>query len=369
MTNTSVTQKDIAAALNVSQGLVAQVLNDRAGVRATPETRKRILDKARELEYKPNSAARMLRSGRTKTVVLAFVRPREGHNRYVYAMVIETLAEALGGIGYQLQICAVGDQASLLASLRDSIAMRSCDMVVLNGDDDAVEEQGRLLEETEIPFAVFGRHERNHPTWLQADFDHEGMMEGCVAHLVNLGHKRIAFFGLDERSNYVNRLAEGFVEAMKRHTGSDPESLLLAHVGDISEPATVPLNRWLNLTSAERPTGLVIATGDNTWLTVEMGLAKRGIVVGEDPGQFAITGITDDEFPLLHGTAHAYSELELNYGLITTDLLENIIMDRLRDKDPKHNIVRTLPKMSKVLPRHVPEIREMFAEFLKRNKG
>src|SRR5690242_21829016 len=69
--------RDIATKLNLSPSLVSGVLNDRAGVWASEETRERIRRTARELGYRPHAAARALRSGKTNTVALVYINPAD----------------------------------------------------------------------------------------------------------------------------------------------------------------------------------------------------------------------------------------------------------------------------------------------------
>lgn len=57
---------DVAALAGVSQMTVSRVMNDRPGVRS--ETRDRVVAAIRELDYRPNIAARSLVTGRTNTL-------------------------------------------------------------------------------------------------------------------------------------------------------------------------------------------------------------------------------------------------------------------------------------------------------------
>jgi LacI family transcriptional regulator len=59
----SVTTKDIARKLGLSQPTVSRALNGSSDERVAPETRKRVEKAAREMGYRPNTLARSLRSG------------------------------------------------------------------------------------------------------------------------------------------------------------------------------------------------------------------------------------------------------------------------------------------------------------------
>ncbi|MDY7040906.1 MAG: LacI family DNA-binding transcriptional regulator, partial [Chloroflexota bacterium] len=65
-----VTSKDVAELAGVSRTTVSFVLNDAPGVKISEETRQRVLEAARQLNYYPASAARSLASGRTNAIGL-----------------------------------------------------------------------------------------------------------------------------------------------------------------------------------------------------------------------------------------------------------------------------------------------------------
>jgi DNA-binding LacI/PurR family transcriptional regulator len=68
-TEPRVTLKTLAKHLNLTAGTISAALNDSAAARAIPEhTKRRILEAARELNYRPNYLARSLRLQRTYTI-------------------------------------------------------------------------------------------------------------------------------------------------------------------------------------------------------------------------------------------------------------------------------------------------------------
>ena len=64
------TLSDVAARAGVSVSAVSRVLRDAPSTRVSAETRQRIQDAARELGYRPNFAARALKSARTNVIGL-----------------------------------------------------------------------------------------------------------------------------------------------------------------------------------------------------------------------------------------------------------------------------------------------------------
>ncbi|GGR79002.1 LacI family transcriptional regulator [Streptomyces humidus] len=68
--STRPTSRDVAQAAGVSQAAVSLVLGDKWRGRVSETTARRVREAARELDYRPNLAARNLRLGRTRTVLL-----------------------------------------------------------------------------------------------------------------------------------------------------------------------------------------------------------------------------------------------------------------------------------------------------------
>ena len=72
ITEPRVTLKTLAEHLHLTAGTISAALNDSAAARAIPEhTKRRIIEAARELNYKPNYFARSLRLQRTNTIGVA----------------------------------------------------------------------------------------------------------------------------------------------------------------------------------------------------------------------------------------------------------------------------------------------------------
>ena len=68
----NVTMKDIAEELGISIGTVSKVLRDHPDI--SEETRERVRQRMRELDYRPNLTARALVTGRKEPTAKAFSR-------------------------------------------------------------------------------------------------------------------------------------------------------------------------------------------------------------------------------------------------------------------------------------------------------
>lgn len=186
---------DVARRCAVSQSTVSRVLNNSKQGRfsVSPEVRQRILDAARELNYRPSFAARNLAASKTKLVaVLGFAgiwSDRVGPDEEA----VGTLAGALGKAGYEicLQFFKEGQGHFEPPPLR-------VDGVVAFGaaDLDELDE----LEKSGIPYvsingAVGARGSLVAP-------DDAGGTALALQHLAELGHRRVAY--LDHPSDEAN---------------------------------------------------------------------------------------------------------------------------------------------------------------------
>src|SRR5258708_36271401 len=83
----SVTAKDIARQLQLSQPTVSRILNGDPKHRVSPSTRERVLEAARRLGYQPNAVARSLRRGRTDIIGLYSNHDYDVRNDFVGTIV------------------------------------------------------------------------------------------------------------------------------------------------------------------------------------------------------------------------------------------------------------------------------------------
>lgn len=330
--------KDIARELGVSPGLVSAVLNSKNSPWVSEQTRQRILETAKSMGYRPQAAARTLRSGKTYTVALLYWQ-----HEYVR---IEGLAQALAEAGYHLNVYVLGSETEFENTLHSIVRSRTADSIVLWGGEQRMEQFGEYLQHEGIRFAVKGRHERCHPTWCQIDFDHEGMMHTSVNHLMNIGHRRIAYLGYPLTETYRHHLLDGYRQAVTDRTGSPPPEHLIACCVNSVEDAEECVHQWLSLPIHQQPTAIVVTADNEGWYGVERALAKHGKFIGEEPGDFGVSGQCQPALRLAFGHAHAHIHIDLN--VLGAILANAIVLPLMNGTEPESRIIRILPEMAPV---------------------
>ncbi len=342
----------MAERVNLSPALVSGVLNGRANVWASEETRARVHEAARALNYQPSNAAKALSAGKTNTVALVYRRLQGTNYRLAYTGLVDAFSAELQARGYDLMVSNFATEEEVLAQLRRLSNAHACDAVILWGREADTEPQGRLLESLGVPFLVKGRHEERQPGWRQIDFDHEWMMGHAVERIVGLGHRRLAYLGFPHDDAFVHALRRGYADAHRQLLGEEPA--LFAACEDELAGNTEAIEGWLSLPEGERPTGFVIGSGNYAWHALEACLARRGHALGANPlsslsegrgesERYDAAGIASYSFTLIFGEAMAYQGIEIdNLALEASPGL----LDAMLSGGAGERIVRFRPALS-----------------------
>jgi len=183
-----VTMQDIADRCGVSRTTVSFVLNEVPNVHIREETRRRVLEAARQLNYHPDAVARKLVSGRVHTI--AVVLRQHPHQVSEDAF----LPEVLRGIGagarrrhYHIlyQPLDLTDSTTYGDLVREKYA----DGIILSGPRADDQELVRAYHDG-VPLVLLGRMPGMDIPLV--DVDNVKAAEMAVAHLLALGHRRIA---------------------------------------------------------------------------------------------------------------------------------------------------------------------------------
>jgi DNA-binding LacI/PurR family transcriptional regulator len=216
-----VNRREVAKKAGVSPATVSRVLGNYGSV--NPEIAARVNKVAKELGYRPNQAARTLktnRTGRIGVIVHQIVNP-------YYAEIVGGIEEQAKAEGYVVSVCAASDVDDL--SVVDGFLDQQFDGVVFAASWYAYNNT-RLpgLVVNGLP-AVFGS-EVECPAdcdFYRVTFDWQGISEAAVSYLIGLGHKKIAYIstmGLDDKDNRYT----GYRAALKKHGIKLEEKLIIS---------------------------------------------------------------------------------------------------------------------------------------------
>jgi LacI family transcriptional regulator len=197
--------KDIARDLGVSVITVSKVLRNHPDV--GDETRERVLARVKELDYRPNLAARSLVTGRTYLVGL--VVPDLLHP--FFAEIAKSLSEVLRQSGYYLIVSSSDEDPDLEEQEINQLLARRLDILIIASCRSTVELFFRI-EKQKTPYVLIDRILPG----LSANFvgiDDEAVGMLATKHLIDIGCKKIAHIRGPETSPGIRRM-EGYKRAL-----------------------------------------------------------------------------------------------------------------------------------------------------------
>jgi DNA-binding LacI/PurR family transcriptional regulator len=176
-----VTLKTIARHLSLTAGTVSAALNDSPAARSIPEhTKKRILDAAKELNYRPNYFARSLRLQRTYTIGVIAEEIGDAYG----ACVISGIEEYLRAHNFFFLTVIHRHDQKLLQTYAQ--------MLLERGVEGFITTDTSIREKLPLPTAAVAGHERVEGV-TNITLDHHLAARLALSHLSKLGHKEIAF--------------------------------------------------------------------------------------------------------------------------------------------------------------------------------
>ncbi|MGR3542317.1 MAG: LacI family DNA-binding transcriptional regulator [Hasllibacter sp.] len=194
--------RTIAAETGLAVATVSRALNDAPDI--GQGTKERVREAARRLGYRPNRAARRLRTGRTQ--VISLLLGQDPHVMTHTAQLIHSLAGGLRATNYHLVVTPVLDGEDPMEMVRYIAETGSADAVVLNKtqpDDPRV----AYLMARGIPVATHGRTGSDAHPWF--DFDNGAFGALAVRTLAARGRRRVLLIPPHGAQSYARHMVEG----------------------------------------------------------------------------------------------------------------------------------------------------------------
>jgi DNA-binding LacI/PurR family transcriptional regulator len=262
------TSADVARLAGVSRTTVSFVLNDRPGQSIPDETRRRIFEAAKTLNYRPHSSARRLAAGRSDIVLLSIPELPIGSG---ISRFIEEYAAALAGHGLTLVTHLESAHSRPLADVAAAVDASVVDRLTLF-DKATLEELSRSgVTAVTLP-------QPENVNFMEPD----GRAQ--ARHLIERGHRHLGY----ALPAHPDLLAMG----EERLNG------VARACADAGLPAPVALTVSLDAKNAagavtgwrERSVTAVCAFNDETAIAILAGLREHGLTA---PADLAVIGVDD----------------------------------------------------------------------------
>ncbi|MEU6538818.1 LacI family DNA-binding transcriptional regulator [Streptomyces sp. NPDC047000] len=273
------TSRDVAQAAGVSQAAVSLVLGDKWHGRVSEPTAQRVRDAARQLGYRPNLAARNLRLGHTRTVLLVVPALTTEFFAGVYTGAARVAADHGFGVVLYPSPQGIGPARNPFASARAAL-----DGVIASSmAADAL----TALHDDRLPLVMLDSDPTAGPGTTTVNLDIADGTRQIAEHLLGLGHRHFLHLAADIPSWTFDVRARELTHRLTTVPGTTLRTARAALTIDAARTATETA-----LTTAPgttRPTA-VVCDDDQLAAGAYKAARRLGLRIPDD---LSVTGLDD----------------------------------------------------------------------------
>ena len=267
--------KELATKLGLSPTTVSRALNGYPEVNEA--TRERVMAAAKRHNYRPNTRAIRLATGRAMAVghVIPVANRHEIVNQ-IFADFIAGAGETYSRNDYDMLLSVVPDSEEE-ATYRALRSKGNVDGVILHAprlNDPRIP----LLREIGLPFVVHGRSTGTEDPYPWVDVNNRRAFQRATEFLLDLGHRRIALVNGLEFMDFAVRRRTGYLDALAaRGLAPDPALMSSAEMTEVSGHRAA--SRMLAL---DDPPTAFLAASMISGMGVRRAIEERGLTIGRD---------------------------------------------------------------------------------------
>ncbi|OOY07196.1 substrate-binding domain-containing protein [Thioclava sp. F36-7] len=285
--------KTLALELGLSPTTVSRALNGYPEV--SEATRRRVREAAEAANYRPNTQAKRLATGRAMAIGhIIPISDRHEIVNPVFADFIAGAGEVYARAGYDMVMTIVPDdsEARAYAELRSK---GNVDGVLIHAPK-VEDHRIAMLDALGLPYVLHGRVSGINSPFSWVDVNNKRAFERATNFLLDLGHRRIALINGIGEMDFARRRRRGYEAALKaRDLPLDPALIVEGEMTEAQgHDAAREMLQWPDPPTAFLTASLLSAMG------ARRGIEEAGLVMGRD-----VSIVThDDELGYLkNGTA------------------------------------------------------------------
>jgi DNA-binding LacI/PurR family transcriptional regulator len=259
--------EDVARVAGVSRKTVSRVLNGEPHVSA--DVRRRVLEAAEKLGYRLNNAARMLASGRTRSIGVVTL----GTAGYGVASLLVGIERAVRDAGYALRVVSTleGDERGIAGAV-GSLLEQGVDGIVISEPVD----EGEVALRADVPVLFLGAP----PVFtasrtVTAGVGSDLLARAATEHLLDLGHTTVHHLAGPQQWYAAKDRLAGWQAALEERGRTAPPVI----EGDWSAASGYAAGREL---AADPTVTAVFAAGDDMAIGLIHALLEAGRRVPDD---------------------------------------------------------------------------------------
>lgn len=274
---------DIAEKLGITPSSVSRALNDKA---VNEKTKKRILQAAKELNYKKNSLASNLRKGESTTI--GVVVPRINQN--FFSNVIAGIETVSYKKGHNLIICQSDESYEKEKKCINMLINQHVNCIIMSLSVDTTDYKHlQSIMDQHITLIQFDRVAEEVES-LKVINDNEQASFEAVSHMIKQGYKRIALLEGPQTLEIFRQRKTGYLRALEKHNIPVLDELIKVNAWT-QELGAIATRQLLSLPTP--PDAIFASTSDFSALGVHEVAIEMGFKV---PSQLGICGYSNEPF-------------------------------------------------------------------------
>jgi DNA-binding LacI/PurR family transcriptional regulator len=319
---TIATVKHVAERAGVSTATVSRVLSGLSGVREPLRTK--VVEAARQLGYQPNRAARDLRARSSRTIGVLIP---DIENPF-FTTVVRGIEETLQATGYTLLLANYNEEPAREATQLRTFRAEGIGGLIFAASREPAALYQQLADSGLVMVAVSRAHAKLGVD--QVTVANRAGAQSAIAHLIGLGHSRIAMITGPPEFNTARERQQGYEQAL-RDAGLGVDEKLIVHCDFRHASGYDAMRRLLDAPS--RPTAVFPASNLLT-LGALQAIHERNLDI---PGEISIIGFDEMAWAMsLRPPLTTVAQPALEVGRMAAELL----LDRIRKPDqPRKEVV------------------------------
>ena len=278
----NVTIKDIAKEVGLSAMAVSKALNNKSGVK--PETREKILQAAKRLNYKPNTIAKSLKLNRTKTIGIIV----SDSSQNFLAKVIRGIEDAAEKEGYSIILCNTDSNIDKEKKAINVLVNKRIDGIILVSSMLTGKEHIQFLEEIGVPYLFLVRRSESSDVDCVVNDNVLGSYL-IISYLIKSSDTKIHFLNLTENSPSAQDRLRGYKKALEEK-GIPYDPSIIYNVKPEIEEGYIAMRQLLEKDESVRT---VFCGCDVIAIGAMEALIEKGIKIPQD---IRVAGYDDIEF-------------------------------------------------------------------------
>ncbi|MBV8834462.1 MAG: LacI family DNA-binding transcriptional regulator [Acidobacteriaceae bacterium] len=315
--------RDIAEAAGVTIATASRSLNGSYGV--NPSTRKRVLEVASRLQYRPNRLARGLVTGRSQIIGLIISDIRNPF----FSEVARGVEDAAYSAGCDVVLCNSDLDAEKQNRYIASLMAKRVDGIIMNSVTALRETEQEQLAQSGVPVVLLNKSfALSEFSTVSADNERGGRL--AAEHFLRMGHRRLAHLTGPRQHGNLTLRAKGFTQAVRE---ADPAtSVAVLHGGHTLAGGYAMA---LKLFNEKQDVTAIFAANDAVAFGVLKAAMERGLRIPKD---VSLIGFDDVDFAsIVHPPLTTIRQSKYDIGEAAVSILMRLAKGK--DKSPENRVL------------------------------